>query len=286
VLPGGADRWSHAAPAEGVGGISGFRPIDNRRGTSSEQFADPKWKAPKGAELTFKFYCTQPQTLILNAGRASTEIEITASNEWQTMTIRASQLKHSNGSTLADWSQVRNIGFKPKAGADITKVIFADFEWTEATGKTIESGKALKLGTDGRAYLTREAASFTETFWRVMNDQGVEGKTISVGGKHYERGLGVHSDSKISFALNGQFTTFHVVPGPDDAHKGLLEMKILVDGKTVFASGKVRSIGFEAQPVTIPVKGAKQLTLIVTDGGDGPGGDHASWADAYLTLAK
>jgi alpha-galactosidase len=119
-----------------------------------------------------------------------------------------------------------------------------------------------------------------------MNDQGVEGKTISVGGKHYERGLGVHSDSKISFALNGQFTTFHLVPGPDDAHKGLLEMKILVDGKAVYASGKVRSIGFEAQAVTVPVKGAKQLTLIVTDGADGPGGDHASWADAYLTAAK
>jgi len=285
ALPGGADRWSHAAPAEGVGGISGFRAIDNRRGTTSGQFADPKWQAPQGAELTFKFYCTQPQALILYAGRASTEIEITASNEWQTMTIRASQLKHSNGSTLADWSQVRNIGFKPKAGADITKVIFADFEWTRATGKTVESGKALKLGTDGKAYLSKEAASFCESFWRVMNDQGVEGKAISVGGNKYARGLGVHSDSKISFPLNGKFTTFHVIPGPDDAHQGTLEMEILVDGKTVFSTGKVSSRSYEAKAVEIPVSGAKELTLVLTDGGDGAGGDHTSWADAYLTAA-
>jgi hypothetical protein len=40
----------------------------------------PKWRAPKGAELSFKFYCTQPQTLLVNAGRASAEIEITASD--------------------------------------------------------------------------------------------------------------------------------------------------------------------------------------------------------------
>ncbi|MDA9260486.1 NPCBM/NEW2 domain-containing protein, partial [Puniceicoccaceae bacterium] len=90
----------------------------------------------------------------------------------------------------------------------------------------------------------------------------------------------------IVFPLDGKFKTFHVVPGPDDAHKGLLEMKILVDGKAVYASGKVRSIGFEAQPVSIPVQGAKELTLIVTNGGDDPGGDHASWADAYLTAGE
>ena len=60
TLPGGAGQWSHAAPAEGVGGIAGFRPINNHRGTSSDQFSDPKWKAPRGVDLTFKFYCTQP----------------------------------------------------------------------------------------------------------------------------------------------------------------------------------------------------------------------------------
>jgi len=32
--------------------------------------------------------------------------------------------------------------------------------------------------------------------------------------------------------------------------------------------------------------GAKELTLIVTEGGNGPGGDHASWADAYLSMTS
>jgi dienelactone hydrolase len=281
VLPGGADRWSHAAPAEGVGGISGFRPICNRRGTHSDQFSDPKWKAPRDAGLTFKFYCTQPQTLVLTAnGRFTAEIEITASDEWQSMTIKAGQLKHPAGFAMGDWSEVKNIGFKPKQGSDITKVVLARFEWNPPERKAPEAGK------DGKVYLTKEMASSCESFWRVLNDGGVEGKPISVGGKTYARGLGVHADSELRFPLNGRFAAFHVVPGPDDAHRGLLEMKILVDGKAMFASGKVRSADFEAKRVTIPLVGARELTLVVTDAGDGKGGDHACWADAYLSEAE
>ena len=277
TLPGGADRWSHVAPAEGVGGIAGFRPINNRWGTSSDQFSDPKWKAPRSADLTFKFYCTQPQTLLLTAsGGYMTEIEITASDEWQSMTIKAAQLTHPAGFPMGEWSAANNIGFKPKQGSDITKVVLANFEWKAPAPRTLEPGK------DGKLYLSKEMASSVESFWRVMKDKGVEGKTISVGGKKYARGLGVHADSRISYPLNGDFDEFHVVPGPDDAHKGLLEMKILVDGKEAFVSGKVRSAGFEAQAVTIPVAGANELTLVVTDAGDGKGGDHASWAEACL----
>lgn len=129
-LPGGASQWSYAAPAEGVGGIEGFRPINNHRGTSSAQFADPKWKAPKGASLEFMFYCTQPQTLTLSTNsRHSIELEITASNDWQSMTINADQLKNAHGQSLGDWSQVGKMEIRPKAGFDITKVIFANFKW-------------------------------------------------------------------------------------------------------------------------------------------------------------
>ena len=94
--------------------------------------------------------------------------------------------------------------------------------------------------------------------------------------------MGVHADSHLRFPLDGKFLSFHAVPGPDDAHHGLLEMKILVDGKEVFASGKVRSDGFGARSLTISLKEAKELELFVTDEADGPGGDHASWAGAYL----
>lgn len=159
-----------------------------------------------------------------------------------------------------------------------------DKEFQQAIDDSIALEAMDKRAADqGRIYLRKEMASQVESYWRVLNDKGVQGKAISVGGKAYERGLGVHANSRISFPLNRRFASFHTVPGPDDAHRGLLEMKILMDGKEVFATGKTRSPGFAGKPVNIPVPDAKMLTLVVTDGGDGRGGDHASWADAYLT---
>ena len=129
-LPGGASLWSFAAPAEGVGGIEGFRPINNHRGTSSSQFADPKWKAPAGASLEFMFYCTQPQNISLSTdSRHTTSIEITASDDWQTMVIHPKNLSNAHGAKLDDWSKVGKIELRPKPGADITKVVFANFKW-------------------------------------------------------------------------------------------------------------------------------------------------------------
>jgi hypothetical protein len=284
----GTGQWTHVGPAEGVGGIKGFRPLDNRRGTSTKQFADPKWQAPKDAALSFQFYCTQPQALRLQVGRHfSVDLEITASNDWQSMVIPSSQVKNSHGGTLKQWSEATSLTIKPKPGADITKVVFANFKWAAASkpvGTVNETPKVTpKADAQGRTYLTKDMTGKAETFWRVMEDKSVEGKQkISVGGKSYERGLGVHADSHLEFLLDGKYKSFHVVPGPDDAHRGIIEMKILIDDKEVFNSGKVSSNGYRAKALNLPVTGAKKLTLLVTDGGNGRGGDHASWADAYL----
>lgn len=129
---GGLGAWSNVVETEGIGGIKGFRCTDNKLGTSTELTTKPEWKAvsPK-AQLGFKFYCTQPQTLILTAGDFATEIEITAAEDrWQEMLIPASKLLNpANQKRLASWKGVTAIQLKPKADADITKVLFAQFKW-------------------------------------------------------------------------------------------------------------------------------------------------------------
>jgi len=76
------------------------------------------------------FYCTQPQSLILSTdSRHKTNIEITASNDWQAMKINSGQLSNEHGAKLGDWSQVGKIELRPQQGADITKVVFANFKW-------------------------------------------------------------------------------------------------------------------------------------------------------------
>ena len=278
----GTGHWTNVAPAEGMGSIQGFRPLNKRLGTSTPQFADPKWQAPKNAVLSFRFYCTQPQQLLLEADRQFVaDLSITASDDWQTLHIQSDQLSHkAHGFALKQWSTITTLAIKPKPGADITKVIFAGFKWSVPSPLTQK-----KAGPDepGRVYLAPDMADHIETFWRATTDTSIEGKElISISGKTFTRGLGVHADSRISFALGGNYKSLHVVPGPDDAHRGVLEMKILVDDVEVFSTGKVTSTTYQAKPLDLPLRGAKALTLIVTDGGDGRGGDHASWGDAYL----
>lgn len=127
----GYSAWSNIAELEGPKGIKGFRSTNNGRGSGTEQLNDPKWKAPAKTQLNFKFYCTEPQTVVLTAADYnSTELEIAASDEWQEMTIAPERLiNRFNQKPMADWSSVGKIHFLPKEGSDLTKVIFADFKW-------------------------------------------------------------------------------------------------------------------------------------------------------------
>ena len=134
-----------------------------------------------------------------------------------------------------------------------------------------------------RVYLTRQMATEAKSFVKVVNNRAWQGTPIRVGGMTYKRGLGVHADSKLVFPLDGKFVAFHVVPGPDDAHHGRLEMKILVDDKEVFATGPTSSRDkTPRKALAIPVTDAQTLTLIVNQAAGDIHGDHASWADAWL----
>jgi dienelactone hydrolase len=127
----GYSAWSNVAEIEGPQGIKGFRSTHNGRGSGTEQLHDPKWKAPAGSKLSFKFYCTEPQTVVLTAADYnSVALEITASDRWQEMTVAPDRLiNRFNQKPMSDWSRAGSLHFLPKPGSDLTKVIFADFKW-------------------------------------------------------------------------------------------------------------------------------------------------------------
>jgi hypothetical protein len=124
--------WSDVAEVEGPGGIKGFRSTNKQNGSGTEKLHDPKWQAPANRHLSFKFYCTEPQAVILSANDYNDlEINLTASDNWQEMVIPVNQLIHrfDKRPVLKDWAEVGNIHFKPKQGSDITKILFAEFKW-------------------------------------------------------------------------------------------------------------------------------------------------------------
>ena len=132
-------EWTNVAEVEGPKGIKGFRSTNNQRGSGTEQLYDPKWRAPANASLGFKFYCTEPQTVVLSGGdhnQYAVTLEITASDEWQEMVVPAERLiSKFDQKPMKDWSVVGNLQLQPKVGSDLTKVLFAEFRWVPGGGK-------------------------------------------------------------------------------------------------------------------------------------------------------
>lgn len=110
-----------------------------------------------------------------------------------------------------------------------------------------------------------------------------DGRPLSIGGREYARGLGVHSDSRITYRLGGAYATFLAEAGVDDeaGESGSVTFEVWADGVRLFDSGPIRG-GMPPREIRIDVSGKSTLTLVVTDAGDGNGSDHADWAGARL----
>jgi dienelactone hydrolase len=134
---GAADRWTNMVELEGPHGIRGLRPTQNGRGSSTDQIGDPKWQAPKGTDMVFKFYCTEPQTILMTVMRRGggsyvAELKVTASDEWQEMRVPASKFVSGDGARgLPDWSEAQSMELKPKPGSDLTKMLVGEMRWAK-----------------------------------------------------------------------------------------------------------------------------------------------------------
>lgn len=113
-------------------------------------------------------------------------------------------------------------------------------------------------------------------------DAGGDGNPIRINGVTYEKGLGVHAESEITYNLAGAYGRFLSDIGLDDEITGgSVVFRVIADGLEIFNSGLMNS-GSATQTVDVDVSGVNELKLIVNDGGNGIGADHADWADARL----
>ncbi|HMB95430.1 MAG TPA: NPCBM/NEW2 domain-containing protein, partial [Tepidisphaeraceae bacterium] len=110
-----------------------------------------------------------------------------------------------------------------------------------------------------------------------------DGTPITLNGKVYAKGLGVHANSSISYNLNGKYKKLSTDIGVDDAvgNVGSVDFEIFLDDVKVFDSGKMTGSS-ASKWVGLDLAGKKTLTLVVTDGGDGNASDHADWAGAKI----
>ncbi|MFL5245275.1 MAG: NPCBM/NEW2 domain-containing protein [Gemmataceae bacterium] len=121
--------------------------------------------------------------------------------------------------------------------------------------------------------------------WGYVKDGCVLGHDIYLDGSMFSKGLGMHSRSRLTYDLRGNYRRFEALIGLDEksGREGTAHIKILVDGKPkdLGRSGELTGLS-KPYFVSMELSGAKKLTLIVDFGKRGSVQSHVDWADARL----
>lgn len=116
-----------------------------------------------------------------------------------------------------------------------------------------------------------------------IGDGSPAGDDMRLAGSTYVKGLGMHSASRISYALDGHYRRFEATVGLDDhgGQNGSVRLRILVDGKDRdWGWDKELTARDGPKAVRLDVAGARELTLVVEYGRFDQG--QVNWADARL----
>jgi hypothetical protein len=99
----------------------------------------------------------------------------------------------------------------------------------------------------------------------------------------YRKGVGTHANSELRYDLAGRFKEFSTDFGIDTtAGTGASAVfEIWADGKQLFISEKMGRFDMPKH-ARVDIRGAKTLTLITRDAGDGNRDDHTNWLNPKL----
>ncbi len=122
----------------------------------------------------------------------------------------------------------------------------------------------------------KQIGQFDEAFAPVA-DRNLHGGFLAVAGARAERGLGCQARCEMSFALDGAYSALVGAVGiEDDAGAlGAAAFQVFVDGKIAF--NVAARAGAPAQPMAVPLAGAKLLQLVVDFGSGGGLAGAADW---------
>jgi formylglycine-generating enzyme required for sulfatase activity len=145
--------------------------------------------------------------------------------------------------------------------------------------------KGVPVGSVG-VWLDRLDLGKVEQDWAsAQARKSVDGHPLTIGGRAFVHGVGIHATSRWRIGLKKAAVKFLATVGVDGESYcgGTVCFEVWVDGKKVAESGLMRGLQ-QAKRLEADLAGAKELLLLVTDGGDGGLSDHADWADAIVIV--
>ncbi len=127
----------------------------------------------------------------------------------------------------------------------------------------------------------RALESYQEWGVAKMN-QSVTGKPLTVSGKTYSYGLGVHARSKLIFNVKSGIKGFKaMVAMPDyliSENKGSVVFSVSTESQQLWTSEVIKP-GMEPVSITLPMNNPSRIILEVFDSGDNNNSDHAVWLE-------
>lgn len=133
-------------------------------------------------------------------------------------------------------------------------------------------------------------AQQSNNYKQAQKDVAISGRNLTLTGENneaveYEKGLGMHSTSTVIYDLTDKkadiFSTYIGVDRAMYNSVGQVQFEIYVDGKLAYDSGIMRAKD-KQKYVEVNLADAKELKLVVKDGGNGNGSDHATFGDTKL----
>lgn len=123
--------------------------------------------------------------------------------------------------------------------------------------------------------------------WPYQRDANVLGRPLRVAGQWYAKGIGMHSRSRLTYVLDGNYTEFAAEVALDEAAgpEGSAVCYVFVGRELKYRSPELRP-GEEPVAVRVPIANAQSLTLVVDFAARGDVQDHVDWLNARLIRAK
>ncbi len=134
-----------------------------------------------------------------------------------------------------------------------------------------------------------ETTGFLGDGWAWTPDRTVRNQPLRLlsndGENTFDKGLGTHPKTVLTYDLSGKYTRFEAVVGLDAAtgNRGRANVRVRVDDKEIpLPALKTLSAG-NAIPLRVDVRGAKELVLVTDFGPTGDVRADVNWGNARLT---
>jgi hypothetical protein len=191
-------------------------------------------------------------------------------------------------------------GTGPGKGGRLSLTSAACTDATTLTGTTVfgarlsvplEEVAALDLLQGRSVYISDlkpsryEFHPYLDTTWPLATDGNVTEHDLLLRGSTYDKGVSLHSHSRLSYPLGGAYRRFEALVGLDDrdGRSGSVRIRLLADGKVLdIGADRELTAREDPVPINVSVEGVRELTLVVEFGQGGDVQDVVDWVDARL----